>query len=184
LGVSVFAAALFALACRHERGTASLPDAGGIEVVPSPLRLCEHLASCEAECREGNAEQCLRAGTSYSTAQGAPKDERRAAQLLARACDLGNGPACTFAGRMFEYAHGVERDLVRADTLYELGCTRDDPSGCYNAAIMLENGRGTAPDKARAAALYRRVCSAGSSVACAAASRLEPAVSTMDGAAR
>jgi uncharacterized protein len=175
-GVAAILAAALASACSLRSVPTVDAGVGPIRNQASPL--CTAIAACEAKCDGGDAQQCLQAGNSYSTGQGAPPDERRAAQLFSRACELGNGPACMFAGRMYEFAHGVPVDFGRANALYKKGCGLGDLGGCYNAAIMLEDGRGAAPDQTRAVALYRRVCAAGSSVACEAAARLESALST------
>jgi len=177
--VALFTASLVS-ACRSEARSPS-PD-GGAQVLA--LRMCpgNDVAVCEAACRGGDAEQCLRAGNSYSTGQGARLDEMRAAELLSLACELGNAPACTFSGRTYEFGHGVNRDFAKANSLYALACERGDlGGGCYNEAIMLENGRGTARDLRRALSLYQRVCAAGSSLACASGARLRSDTTLLDG---
>lgn len=159
-------------ACRSQ-GRSTPPSDAGFELTENQLRPCADVVICEANCRDGLASDCLGAGNGYATGVGAPRDERRAADLFVRACELGNGPGCTFGGRMYEFAHGVDRDVAKALSLYGRACKLDYLGGCYNVAVLLENGRGVARDAARAAALYRKTCAAGSLVSCAAASRLE-----------
>jgi TPR repeat protein len=161
-------------ACASPSHGAPVPADAGVVAVPSKLRACADLAACEEACSRGSAADCLSAGSSYNTGDGAPRDDARAASLFQSACALRSGPGCNLAGRMHEFGHGVPADLTRALSSYEDACGLGYAGGCYNVAVLLEHGRGAPRDLDRAASLYRRVCGEGSQTACAAASRLAP----------
>jgi TPR repeat protein len=165
--VLVLAASLSA--CSSRGRDAPPPADAGVLAVENQLRACADLPACEEACRRGSAGDCLSAANSYSTGDGAPRDEARAAALLEAACSLRSGPGCNLAGRIHEFGHETARDFARALSLYEQACRLEYMGGCYNVAVMLENGRGAASDAGRAASLYRRVCAAGSQIACVAA---------------
>lgn len=160
--------------CANRGHEASAYGDAGVVALPATPRSCADAPACEDACRRGRASGCLTAAGDYAAGNLVPRDEARAASLLASACELRSGFGCTLAGRMHEFGHGVPRDPARALSFYEQACGLEYMGGCYNVAVMLENGRGTASSPARAAALYRKVCAAGSNTACAAAERLEP----------
>jgi TPR repeat protein len=161
-------------ACSSPRRKAPPSGDAGAVAVQNQLRPCGDLPTCEDACRHGSSADCLSAANNYSTGDGVPEDEVRAAALFEAGCVEGSGAGCNLAGRMHEFARGVPRDFTRALSFYEQACGLEYMGGCYNVAVFLENGRGVARDGARAAALYRKVCAAGSQSACAAAARLEP----------
>ncbi len=162
-------------ACSGSKRAAPPQGDAGVVVTPNHLQACADVPLCEAGCRNGAAEDCLAAATSYGEGKGAPRDEARSAAFFAAGCTLGSGPGCNLAGRAYEFGHGVPVDFPKAFSFYEKACNGDYIAGCYNVAILLEKGRGTPKDDARAAALYAKVCSAGSQVACESAERLKPA---------
>lgn len=155
-------------------GGAEPPSMTGVVAVPAEPRSCVDAPACEDACLHGSASDCLTAAGDHASGNRVPRDEARAASLLASACELRSGPGCNLAGRMHEFGHGVPRDAARALSFYEQACGLEYMGGCYNVAVMLENGRGAARDPARAVTLYRKVCAAGSQTACAAAERLGP----------
>jgi TPR repeat protein len=161
-------------ACSHHPREAPPSGDAGIVIVPNQLQACANLRSCEDACQLGSGADCLSAAGSYSTGQGVPADEARAAALFAAACALHSGAGCNLAGRAHEFGHGVPVDFAKALADYEQACGLGYQGGCYNVAVCLENGRGAPKDEGRAASLYRQVCAAGSQAACTAAARLEP----------
>jgi len=124
---------------------------------------CEDAGACAAACDAGSGEQCRLLANSLIG-----KDDKRAAELLTRACDLRDATGCIGMGRLAEHAG----DDARAAGLYERACTMGDKTGCYNQALMLEKGKGVAKDEKRALSLYSDVCAAGAQSACEAAERL------------
>jgi TPR repeat protein len=162
-------------ACSPARRQAPAAGDAGVTTVPNALHGCADLAACEVGCRGGSVSHCLAAANNYSTAEGTPKDEARAAALLEAACALQSGAGCNLVGRAYEFGHGVAVDLAKAFSSYDHACRLEYQGGCYNLAVLLERGRGTARDANKALSLYRNVCAAGSQTACAAAERVESA---------
>lgn len=151
---------------------------------------CTLAASCESDCRVGDALACSQLGLWYQYGlAGVEEDPARAADLQKRACDLGAGSGCFSLAVQRTYGIGVLRDpalaealLGRAAALHEASCEGGAIGWCVNHADMLLKGQGVKADKHRAVAILREKCSGGLADACV---QLSTAIKKSDlGAAR
>jgi TPR repeat protein len=132
----------------------------GHHLMDRPDRANDTIAVLELSCDLGSGAGCAHFAFLYATGSGkiAPKDDKRAAALYAKACDLGDAKGCYNAGIMAEEGRGVARDLARAIARYEEACAGGSSTGCTNLGFHYEHGRGVKKDPARALELYQRGC--------------------------
>ncbi len=125
-----------------------------------PDRAKDAVAVLRRACDLESGAGCTHLAFLYATGSGklVARDDRRAAPLYARACDLGDAPGCYNAGLMAEEGRGVARDISRAAARYEEACGMGSSTACTNLGFLAEHGRGVRKDPARAAALYKRGC--------------------------
>lgn len=99
------------------------------------------------------ALECWAVALSYLEDDGRPRDERRAAALLARTCDVraATGVGCADLAELIGYGRGVRRDAELALRLDRASCERDG-GACVRAGLALAS---TQPEEAEA--LLRRV---------------------------
>jgi hypothetical protein len=70
-------------------------------------------------------------GEAYRTGKGVAKDLPKAAELLARSCDMGCGYGCTNLAKMVRKGQGgLAKDEARADALLQKGCATGDATAC------------------------------------------------------
>jgi len=88
----------------------------GHHLMDRPDRGNDTIAVLELSCDLGSGAGCAHFAFLYATGslKIVPKDDKRAAALYARACDLGDAKGCYNAGIMAEEGRGVARDLARA----------------------------------------------------------------------
>jgi uncharacterized protein len=112
--------------------------------------------SCDLESGAG----CAHLAFLYATGSGklVPRDDRRAAPLYVKACDLGGALGCYNAGLMAEEGRGVARDISRAAARYEEACGMGSSTACTNVGFLYEHGRGVKKDLSKAVALYKSGC--------------------------
>jgi TPR repeat protein len=125
-------------------------------------------------------------GRRYIEGEGVvTRDPRRAAALLARACEAGAGyaGACVTAGDLHWSGEGAPRDEARAIALYQRACELNecqqvDPAvlwplceageaiACHDLAGQLKIGAKAPKEAPGATGLFERACEAGHTQAC------------------
>lgn len=146
----------------HAHALATLYETGGpgLERAPEKARALA-LEECDAERR------CADAAYYLSRAIGGPKDERRALELLGRACEASDLPSCGELGARYRDGRGVGRDPSRAVELLTRACDGGDPSSCNELALAYARAEGVGRDPARALGLARASCESGGADGCA-----------------
>jgi len=95
----------------------------------------------------------------YSTGEwGIPKDELKAARLLAKAADLGDIPALSALGYAYQNGLGVTQDFTKALTLYRAAAKR---GGLDAMIVMYYSGIGVKKDMPTAVYWYKTAADAG-----------------------
>jgi len=107
----------------------------------------------EAACAREDQAACGLLGSWLVQGRGLPRDERRALEVLQRACEIGPG-VFTTAG------------CVELASLRERACQGGSTRACVRLGRMIQAGLGLDMDDARAAALFERSCQAGEPVGC------------------
>ena len=97
---------------------------------------------------------------------GVVRDQGRAFQLDARACEAGEVAGCRSAGYALHEGVGAARDLGRAAAFYGKSCEGGDGYGCSDLGLMALAGEGAPKDPPRAEAAFRRGCELGEPEAC------------------
>jgi uncharacterized protein len=141
----------FAEACAEE----------GLRLFKDKLdRSQEAVVALQRSCDLGSGAGCTHLAFLHAagTESLVKKDDRRAASLYVKGCDLGDALGCYNAGLMSDEGRGVARDHSRAAARYEEACEMGSSTACTNLGFLYENGRGVAKDRARATALYQRGC--------------------------
>ena len=125
------------------------------------LRHLQHAADA------GSAEGAHRLGLVYAQGlAGLPRDDKRAAELFARAAAAGNMRAQVNLGILYLRGQGLPRDLVQARAWLEKAAATGDPQALYTLGrAMSEGTEQIAPDPVRAADLYRRAAEKGHALA-------------------
>lgn len=109
-------------------------------------------------CDNGHAESCNRVSVALKHGDGAfARDEARADDMLARACQLGFVTACSQLPKT--PAEEVARDA--------LGCASGKPFHCFLLGRRLITGNGLEMDVTRGETLIRESCDQGEVLACA-----------------
>jgi TPR repeat protein len=128
-------------------------------------------AGCEKGGDKGGAALCHRLASRYLGGEGYPRDPRRAAHLLARACDGGEAPACVLLAGMHDRGEGVARDPVRAKALLDQACRAGSALGCTLAEMQGADAAEEQRAKERSRSFERAAaaCRAGNREACRAA---------------
>jgi TPR repeat protein len=123
-------------------------------------RAQEAVVALQRSCDLGSGAGCTHLAFLYATGSGSliGKDDRRAASLYVKGCDLGDALGCYNAGLMSNDGRGLPRDHSRAAARYAEACEMGSSAACTNLGFLYENGRGVGRDRARAFALYRRGC--------------------------
>lgn len=136
--------------------------ARGAEVKKDRVRA---LMSFERGCELGRPLGCVLAASLYEE-EGAWMDERRAADLYGRSCQMGSRYACTRLATFWLVGRGVQPDPVRALHLLNATCEDGDGVACGIVAAEFETGARVPKDVKRSAKFYARGCELGSAVAC------------------
>lgn len=102
----------------------------------------------------------------YLNGEGVPKDEGKAADLLAKGCDNDDAFACGLLGAMYEHGEGLAVDLPRAAALMTRACAREDLLSCAILGGYYAKGQGVTRDFAKAEQLVRKACDGGESIGC------------------
>ena len=93
-------------------------------------------------------------------------DDKGAAALFARACELGDPGGCTQYGVSLTLGRGVVADPSKAATQFQRACDGGHGPGCAQLGNARLTGRGVSQDKVAAARLYDKACAVGEDVAC------------------
>jgi TPR repeat protein len=156
------AASLFAKACEmgHAEGclhAAMLQEQSHGADGPDVQALILYTMACEG----GVTEACAH------LSDGGGKDEARAAEISAGACEKGDLRACAALAERLEEGRGVETNLLRAAELYAKGCDGGNALSCYRLGMLIDAGNGVVKqDKARAMTLFKKACAADQVNAC------------------
>lgn len=115
----------------------------------------------------GSAEGAHRLGLVYAQGlAGTPRDDKRAAELFARAAAAGNMRAQVNLGILYLRGQGLPRDLVQARAWLEKAAASGDPQALYTLGRALSESTEQIPaDPMRAADLYRRAAEKGHALA-------------------
>lgn len=122
---------------------------------------------CTEQCDKNNAPSCgILAAMHIRGAEGAPRDDAKAATLLKKACDGGHIKSCSILGMFTEQGRGVAKDPGAAATLYEKACSEGEAGACGGLGALLMRGTGVAKDEAKAATVLGKACEGGDPRAC------------------
>lgn len=123
------------------------------------------LYSGDCDALDGFA--CSRLADMFAIGRGTTKDEKKALDLIARACkDAGYMDGCVQLGSAHHHARfGLTRDAAKAQELYEKACTAGYANGCFVLSQLLEEE--TPNDSGpRIVELLQKACDADSFPAC------------------
>lgn len=120
------------------------------------------------------AQNCLALGVAHSNgAHGLPVDEKTAADMYERACDLGDIRGCNNLAVALEKGQGRAVDSKGAAQIYARNCSAGHALACRNLGRSHRDGLGVPvdPGKAKAAfasakKLSEKACSAGVAEGC------------------
>ncbi|MGZ3456087.1 MAG: tetratricopeptide repeat protein [Polyangiales bacterium] len=126
------------------------------------------VALLEDACARKHAWSCTNVGYMAMVGQApVSKDDKRAFQLYARACELGDKDGCTKQGYAYELGIGTKSDLEAARKLYEIG----DDAGIVDATAAigrfhLDGLGGASHDEAIALTKLTATCNVGHAFGC------------------
>ena len=116
-------------------------------------------------CDGNDAEACRLLGDTYFN-----QNNSKAAELLARGCELGATNSCGDLGVLYNRFSGnsvlLRMDSSRALSLISKGCNAGDLKSCTALGDAYVNGYGVGRDNSRGLALYANACDRGYAVSC------------------
>jgi len=128
----------------------------------SAARYLEALPRLEVACERDHAASCRLLGKAYATATVVVRNDVRAAQLYAKACNGGALEGCAALARYLVEGKSVAKDRERGTELARRACEGNVMMGCvYLGRWRLEDGEGDV-----AASLFQRACDAGDQNGC------------------
>ena len=108
---------------------------------------------------DAGAITCL--GVCYKNGTGVAKDEKKAAELYAKAADMGNADAIVNLGICYEYGTGVTKDEKKAAELFANAADMGAANAVAILGICYEHGTGVTKDEKKAAELYAKAADMG-----------------------
>ena len=163
------AAVAYARACKlgsvRACGLASLAN----PLLGATITNTDERALAERGCSDGQRDACVALANMYAGGRGVTKDEKRAAELDAKACQLGAPDGCRDSGYALLRGRGGPVDAAAAAAAFKRGCDLKYQVACYEYAERLRNGEGVLKDEAAALKLDIATCARRSAPACTAA---------------
>jgi hypothetical protein len=150
---------------------AAVPLAG---MGPGPVRAATPagLASLDARCARGYGVACRDLGRARLAGEAEP-DDRLAAALLMKGCEIGDPGACGDLGVLHALGRGVPQSDDRAAALSRRACEQGSALACANHGVLSAEGAaaaegGLAPseDGGRILRGFRLACDAGAPEGC------------------
>lgn len=119
------------------------------------------------------AGACHTLGILYAAGDGVSDDDKKAAQLYHKACELGDAEACVdYAGRVRK-GWAIKRDTARGLELIKQTCASNkSPRACWLEGIYHRDGSATPKDIPKALTLFVKSCNDGSAAGCREGARL------------
>lgn len=125
----------------------------------------------QAECEEGIAVSCVRLGVQYEL--GSISQQKEAARLYRRGCELHNPVGCKGLARMYAEGRGVAESYGEAVRLYHRAaeltreeCRKGNRVYCLALGLSYANGDGIPQDCKEGIRLIREGCTNGLALAC------------------
>jgi len=129
--------------------------------------------ACVEQCNKGSVQSCGSAGTLFgSGGGGAPRDEKRARELLTKGCDGSDAKSCTHLGVLMAQGRGGTKDSAGAAKKLEKGCGDADALACGLLGLHYKTGDGVTKDETRALGFLQKGCEGGDDAACATAGKM------------
>lgn len=101
--------------------------------------MAEQADEAEAKCNKGDAESCATLGGAYLLGKGGKaKDEKKALELLKKACDGKSAFGCEIYGRALDDGRGIEVDKEGAKEYFKKSCDLGGGGGCRALAMRYE----------------------------------------------
>ena len=120
-------------------------------------------------CENGDAVSCHNMGIMYNHGDGVSKDDLKALEFYAKACDKNYYTSCSSAAVLYEESETLKQDMKKAFKLYSKACGGGDAFGCHNAAVFYSKRKGM---ERVAISLYDKACEDGYSESCIFLGRL------------
>jgi TPR repeat protein len=125
-------------------------------------------------CARGYPVACRELGRAHLLGQGAAQDDRLAAALITKACEIGDGPGCGDLGVLSAIGRGVPQDDVRAEALSRRACEGGVALACSNLGVLTAEGVHRPEPRAeelgdaatRTVQRFRTACEAGAPEGC------------------
>lgn len=122
-----------------------------------------------ARCARGDATACRDLGRAHLLGDGAPQDDRLAAALILKACELADAAACSDLAVLSAIGRGVAQNDARAVALSRRACEGGLALACSNLGVLTVEGANVLalrPDEAGDAAMktarfFKQACDAG-----------------------
>ena len=111
--------------------------------------------------RTRDAQAAFDRAADYRSGRGAAKDDRAAAEWLAKAADLGHAAAANDLGCWYRDGHVVAKDERKAVELFAKSADRGESDAMKHLGQMYADGRGVPKDEGRAFEWFRRSAEGG-----------------------
>jgi len=133
-----------------------------------PVQLYGVSRDWDAQCRKGNAIQCIRLAKAFEEGLGAlVKDSRAALGYYLMACTKGSANGCSTSAAMLFDGDVRHRNDKLALEKAQLGCENlNDQRSCAIMGYTYKRGMGVARDDGRAIALWNQACVQGADLGC------------------
>lgn len=123
------------------------------------------------QCEANNAKACYDLSVAYFNGTGVPENQKKAFELVQKACDLGSANGCSVVGVFYlkgaEWNSGVAKDSSKAFAFYKKACDMGEAQGCHNLGVAYYNGGdGVKKDINAAKNYFKKACSMGEQAGC------------------
>lgn len=114
----------------------------------------------EKMCQEGNSFACFTIGEKKRTLD---KDNNKALEYYAKACDLGWITSCNNAGILTQMKGAqYSKQWKEAAKFFQKACDEDESNACFNlGSLKYREGRASSAKK-----YYKKACDLGNGMAC------------------
>ena len=170
--------------CKKNLDTLGAKDKDRAKSSAKAIKKCSQMEDCESakmclmvllvddaksarddRCAGGDADACMElAGKFLKGEDGAAKDDKKAAELMQKACDLGKASGCEFYGKMLRDGRGVAKDEAKALQLLTKACDSGAPGACTSVGLAAMKNS----DNATGVAKLTKACDGQDGLGCAA----------------
>ncbi|PSM52352.1 Sel1 domain-containing protein [Campylobacter blaseri] len=107
-------------------------------------------------------DSCNNLAALYKYGYGVKQDDKKAFELLKKACDNGSLIGCDNLGNLYY----TKQDYIKAATSYKKACNSNNALSCFNLGDLYMEGKGVKQDLQKAKEYFNKACEYGYKDSC------------------